>query len=178
MRRASLLFRTLDRAVDAQRVIEDATAVVRDPACLRELHVLEGDHLLLTGDVARAIEVDQPLLSGPADAAFAQASLDVGTALVLAGRTSEAIEHTSAALAVRLDLDDELQLSRTGVYVVAHTLALAYAGRLEEAATTAEVGYEVAVERGIVDGQAWLGSVLGNIRLMQGRLRACRQPVP
>jgi DNA-binding CsgD family transcriptional regulator len=170
VRRASLLFRTLDRAVDAQRVIEDATAVVRDPACLRELNALEGDHLLLTGDVARAIEVDQPLLSGPADAAFAQASLDVGTALVLAGRTSEAIEHTSAALAVRLDLDDELQLSRTGVYVVAHTLALAYAGRLEEAAATAEVGYEVAVERGIVDGQAWLGSVLGNIRLMQGRL--------
>jgi DNA-binding NarL/FixJ family response regulator len=170
VRRASLLFRTLDRAVDAQRVIEDATAVVRDPACLRELHALEGDHLLLSGDVARAIEVDQPLLDGPADAAFAQASLDVGTALVLAGRTAEAIDHTSAALAVRLDLDDELQLSRLGVYVVAHSLALAYAGRLEEAAATADVAYEVAVERGIVDGQAWLGSVLGIIRLMQGRL--------
>jgi DNA-binding CsgD family transcriptional regulator len=151
-------------------VIEDATAVVRDPACLRELHALEGDHLLLSGDVARAIEVDQPLLDGPADAAFAQASLDVGTALVLAGRTAEAIDHTSAALAVRLDLDDELQLSRLGVYVVAHSLALAYAGRLEEAAATADVAYEVAVERGIVDGQAWLGSVLGIIRLMQGRL--------
>ena len=170
VRHASLLFRSLDRAVDAQRVIEDATAVVRDPACLRELHALEGDHLLLAGDVARAIEVDQPLLSGPADAAFAQASLDVGTALVLAGRTAEALDHTSAALAVRLDLDDELQLSRTGVYVVAHSLALAYAGRLEEAAAMAEVGYEVAVERGIVDGQAWLGSVLGIIRLMQGQL--------
>ena len=151
-------------------MIEDATAAVSDPACVRELHALEGDHLLLAGDVARAIEVDQPLLRGPADAAFAQASLDVGTALVLAGRTAEAIEHTSAALAVRLDLDDELQLSRTGVYVVAHTLALAYAGRLEEAAAMAEVSYEVAVERGIVDGQAWLGSVLGIIRLMQGRL--------
>jgi DNA-binding CsgD family transcriptional regulator/tetratricopeptide (TPR) repeat protein len=170
VRRASLLFRTLDRALDAQKVIEEATAAVRDPACLRELHALEGDHLLLSGDVARAIEIDQPLLSGPADGAFAQASLDVGTALALAGRTAEAIDHTSAALAVRLDLDDELQLSRTGVYVVAHTLALAYAGRIEEAAAMAEAGYEVAVERGIVDGQAWLGSVLGITRLMQGRL--------
>ncbi len=170
VRRASLLFRSLDRAVDAQRVIEETTTVVRDPACRRELHALEGDHLLLAGDVARAIEIDQPLLSGPADAAFAQASLDVGTALALAGRSAEAIDHTSAALAVRLDLDDELQLSRTGVYVVAQSLALAYAGRLEEAATTAELAYDVAVERGIVDGQAWLGSVLGIIRLMQGRL--------
>jgi DNA-binding NarL/FixJ family response regulator len=170
VRRASLLFRSLDRAVDAQRVIDEATTEVRDPACLRELHALEGDHLLLAGDVARAIEIDQPLLNGPADGAFAQASLDVGTALVLAGRTAEAIDHTSAALTVRLDLDDELQLSRTGVYVVAHSLALAYAGRLVEAAGTAELAYDVAVERGIVDGQAWLGSVLGIIRLMQGQL--------
>ncbi len=172
VRRASLLFRTLNRAEDAQRVVDEATAVVTDESCLRELHALEGDHLLLAGDVARAIEVDQPLLRGPTDAAFAQASLDVGTALALAGRTTEALEHTEAALAVRLDLDDELQLSRTGVYVVAHTLAMAYAGRLDEAAALAASGYDVAVERGIVDGQAWLGSVLASIRLMQGDLRA------
>jgi DNA-binding CsgD family transcriptional regulator/tetratricopeptide (TPR) repeat protein len=172
VRRASLLFRSLDRPDEAERVVAEATAAVHDPACWRELLALQGDHLLLAGDVAGAMEVDRPLLDGPSDAAFAQASLDVGTALVLAGRTAEAIAHTTAALSARLDLDDELQLSRTGVYVVANALALAGAGRLHEASALAEAAYEVAVERRIPDGQAWLASVLGTIRLDQGRLRS------
>jgi DNA-binding CsgD family transcriptional regulator/tetratricopeptide (TPR) repeat protein len=172
VRRASLLFRSLGRSGDAERVVAEAAAVVTDASCQRELHALQGDHLLLSGDVARAMEMDLPLLDGPADAAFAQASLDVGTALALAGRSAEAIAHTSAALAVRVDLDDELQLSRMGVFVVAHSLALAGAGRLAEASALAESAYEVAVERRIYDGQAWLASVLGTIRLAEGRLQS------
>ncbi|HEY1827267.1 MAG TPA: helix-turn-helix transcriptional regulator, partial [Acidimicrobiales bacterium] len=170
IRRASLLFRS-GRPEDAEAVVAEAMARVKDVSCRRELDAIQGDHLLLAGQVARAIELDRPLLDGPMDAAFAQASLDVGTALVLAGRTQEAMDHTSAALAVRLDLDDASHLSRTGVYVVAHTMALAGAGRLAEASAMAEQAYEVALEQRAMDGQAWLGAVLAQTRLAEGRVR-------
>ena len=173
--RASVLFRGLGRAEDADAVVADALRHVTDVACRRELDALRANNLLFTGAVARALDVARPLLDIPAgeqagDPAFAQASLDTGTALALAGRTAEGILHCDTALSARVDLDDEDQLSAVGVYVVARCLALGEAGDLSEAAATAEAGYSLSVERANPDGQAWFASVLGRVCMVQGRL--------
>ncbi len=168
--RAAVLFRGLGQAERADEVVAEALTHISDPACVRELEALRGNNLLFTGAVARSLELTRPLLEQPGDPAFAQASLDAGTALALAGHTAEAIRHCDAALSARVDLDDEAQLSAMGVYVVARSLALVEAGELEEAAATAEAGYALSLERANSDGQAWFASILGRVRMSQGRL--------
>ncbi len=170
VRRASNLFRALGRADEADQVVVDALSLVRDKLCRRQLEACRADHLLLSGQVSKALALTEPLLARPGDAAFAQASLDTGTALALAGRTTEAIRHTEQALATRVHLDDEAHLSAVGVYVVAQCVALGEAGRLREAGQLAEVGYQESVERANAGGQAWFASVLGWARLSEGRL--------
>jgi DNA-binding CsgD family transcriptional regulator len=168
--RAAVLFRGLGHPERADEVVAEALTHIHDPACVRELEALRANNLLFTGAVARTLELTRPLLEQPGDPAFAQASLDTGTALALAGHTAEAIRHCDAALSARVDLDDEAQLSAVGVYVVARSLALVEAGELEEAAATAEGGYSHSLERANSDGQAWFASILGRVRLTQGRL--------
>ena len=170
VRRASNLFRALGRADEADQVVLDALDVVVDGPSRRQLEALRADHLLLEGQVTRALALTEPLLAQPGDAAFAQASLDTGTALAIAGRTADAIHHTEEGLATRIHLDEEAHLSDVGVYVVAQCVALAQAGRLVEGGKLAEIGYQQSVERAIPGGQAWFASVLGWIRLAEGRL--------
>ncbi|MEY2459836.1 MAG: hypothetical protein QOG30_1666, partial [Acidimicrobiaceae bacterium] len=171
-RRASNLFRALGRAEDADKVVAEALDEITDDANRRDLDALRANHLLLSGDVARALELSGPLLSRPGDAAFAQASLDAGTALALAGRTTEAIKHTEDALAARIEGDDVAQLSALAVYSVARALALCEAGRLEEAASVAQTGYATAIEMQAARGQAWFATTLARVFLCQGRLGA------
>jgi DNA-binding CsgD family transcriptional regulator len=170
LRRATNLFRTLDRADEADRVLTEAMDAISDEGCRRELEGLEGTHLLLAGEVSRAIELVLPLLARPEDAAFTQASLDAGTALALAGRSADAVRHTQDAIAARLQEDDVAQVSTVAVYVVGLTLALVEAGRLAEAQATAEVAYQKAIEFGASAGRAWLAGVLARVRMLQGRL--------
>jgi len=169
IRRASALFRSLGEADEADGVIETAMVQVADPNCRRELVALRGNNLLLTGDVAQAVMLDESLLLEPGDAAFAEASMGIGTALAMAGRTAEAIAHTTKALSVRNDLSDDKELSAIGVYLVAQALAQVQAGALDEGAAIGLAGYEVAVEKNNVDGQAWFASILGLAYLAQGR---------
>ncbi len=169
VRRAAALFRSLGEAERADDVIDEAMASVTEVSCRRELQALRGNHLLMAGQVTKAIALGESILLVPGDAAFAQASLDVGVALALAGRTREAIDHVSAALSARMDLDEEDQLSAVGVYLVAQSLAHMHAGNLAEAAGIAEAGYQVSVEKNNADGQAWFAAILGPVYLSQGR---------
>jgi DNA-binding CsgD family transcriptional regulator len=171
-RRASNLFRALGRAEDADRVVAEAMEQVTDEQRRRDLDALRANHLLLAGDVARSLELSESLLLEPGDAAFAQASLDAGTALALAGRTTEAIRHTEEALTARLDGDDVAQLSALAVYSVARSLALGEAGRLHEAAELAQGGYAASIELHNTRGQAWFATTLARVFLCQGRLGA------
>jgi DNA-binding CsgD family transcriptional regulator len=170
LRRATNLFRTLDRAGDADRVLNEATEAVSDERCRRELEGLRGTHLLLAGEVTRAIELVLPLLARPDEPAFTQASLDAGTALALAGRSDEALHYTQRAISTRLEMDDETQVSTVAVYVVGLTLAMVEAGRLGEARAIADAAYQQTVEHGPVAGRAWVAGVLARICLLEGRL--------
>lgn len=169
VRRAAVLFRSLGDAEEADRVVVQTSESVTDPACRREIDALRGNHLLLTGDVAKAMVVSTPILLQPGGAAFAQASLDVGTGLALAGRTKDAIVHTNEALAARVGLDHEEQLSTIGIYLVAQTLAHLHAGNLEQAAAIGDAGYQVSIDKVSADGQAWFASIMGLVLLAKGR---------
>ena len=170
VRRAAILFRSLgDADAGSDVVIDEAMALVSDPACRRELQALRGNHLLMAGEVARSIAQGEELLLVPGDAAFAQASLDVGVGLAFAGRTREAIDHVDAAFSARIDLEDEEQLSAVGIYLVAQSLAHMHAGNLATAAGIGDAGYQVSVEKNNADGQAWFACILGLIYLNQGR---------
>ncbi len=178
LRRASNLFRALRRADDADRVIADARERITDESNRRDLDALRANHLLLSGDVARALDLAGPLLERPGDAAFAQASLDAGTALALAGRTTKAIRHTEAALAARIDGDDLAQLSALAVYSVARALALCEAGRLDDAAAVAQDGYATSIELRAARGQAWFATTLARVFPVPRALGRGEPPVP
>jgi DNA-binding CsgD family transcriptional regulator/tetratricopeptide (TPR) repeat protein len=169
VRRAAILFRSVGDAGRSEAVIEEAMSLVTDPACRRELQALRGNHLLMAGEIAKSIAQGQELLLVPGDAAFAQASLDVGVGLAFAGRTTEAIDHVDAAFAARVDLADEEQLSAVGIYLVAQSLAHMHAGNLAVAAGIGDAGYRVSVEKSNPDGQAWFAAILGLVYLNQGR---------
>jgi DNA-binding CsgD family transcriptional regulator len=169
-RRASSLFVWLDRVDDAERILEEAATRVTDPACRRAIDAQRADSFLLTGNVARTIEIGEPLLAISGDSAFAQASRDIGVALAFAGRTAEALRHTEAALLTVHEWRETDAVTAVGVFIVARAVALGEAGRLAESVATAEAGYEAAIEHRNADGQAWCAAVLALSKVTQGRL--------
>ncbi len=170
VRSASALFHLPGRGHEADEQLRWAAGRLTDPACRRALEAQRGNHFLRTGDVARTIEVDQPLLASADDPASAQATRDMSVALALAGRTDEALGHAERALAVRQDLQRGEQVAAATTFVVAMVLALTESGRLDEAAAMAEQVYAVAVERANADGQAWVANMWALVLLGQGRL--------
>ncbi len=169
-RRASTLFRLPAGSHRAEQVLDDAMTVITDPACRRRLVSQQANHLLLAGDVSRAIDLIGGVLDPPGDSPLALASRDFGVALALAGRTRDAIRHTDDGLAACLDLEEEGQLTAAAVFVVAQALAQCESGNLAGAGDMASAAYEVTIERRNTDGQAWFASVLGLIRCAEGRL--------
>jgi DNA-binding CsgD family transcriptional regulator len=169
-RRASILFRLPAQSHRADGVLAEAMARTTDPACRRRLVSQQANHFLLTGDVARAIELIGGVLGGGDESLLALASRDFGVALALAGRTGDALRHTTEGLAACLSMEEEGQLTAAAVFVVAQALALYESGALAEAAATASVAYDVTVERRNIDGQAWFSSILGLIRGAEGKL--------
>lgn len=167
---ASAIFQVPARADEADRLLLDMANDVSDPACRRALAAQRGDHFLRTGNVTRAIEIDRPLVAVPGDAAFVQASRDLGVALALVGRTDEALAYTEAALSARSLLEEIDHVAAAAVFLVAKAVALTEAGRLAEASGTAELGYAASAARGNRHGQAWFGVVLALARATEGRL--------
>jgi DNA-binding CsgD family transcriptional regulator len=169
-RRASTLFRLPAQSHRAEPVLAEAMARTVDPACRRKLVSQQANLFLLAGDVARAIELIGGVLGEGDESPLAMASRDFGVALALAGRTGDALRHTSEGLAACLSMEEEGQLTAAAVFVVAQALARCESGDLAEAATTASGAYDLTVERRNIDGQAWFGAVLGLIRCAQGQL--------
>lgn len=166
VRRASAFFRLPDGGPRAAEVLDEAMASVQDPACRRRLLNQQARHLLMAGEVARAIEVDAALGDDPSLPAVWR---DLGVALALAGRTDEAVRRAGAALTACLAGGEE-ELTAAAVFLVALAVAHYEAGSLTEAEQLSRAGYQVATERRNTDGQAWLASVLGLVLCTEGRL--------
>ena len=153
--------------------------MVRDPACLRELQALEGDHLLLSGEVG-AGHRGRPTPPERTGRRRVRPGVPRRRDGARPGRTHGRSHRAHIGRAGRA------ARPRRRAPALAHRRlrrrpqpgpGLRRAGSRRRP-LLAEVAYDVAVERGIVDGQAWLGSVLGIIRPDAGHARARRQPLP
>jgi DNA-binding CsgD family transcriptional regulator/tetratricopeptide (TPR) repeat protein len=174
VRLSSWLFVWLGRSDEASKILNTAEQEIIDPASLATIRVQQADHLLLGGDVVRATDLCREILEGqPKSFAYAQASRDLGVALALAGKTTEAIRLTETALSAQrgLGLEGlEEQMAVAGIFLVALALALGEAGRLNESATTARLGHSASVDRRNRDGQGWFAAILGLALLNEGQL--------
>jgi len=167
---ASTVFRQTGDAVRTEAILTNAASQISDPAALRSLDAQRGTNALLGGDVRTCLAFAEPILAQGGDRAFVQASRDVATALSLSGRSEDAIRYADQCLATLTDLADAGQLLSAGVAIVAKAMALLEAGALTAAADTVAGAYALSVETRNTDGQAWFASVLGLIRLTEGRL--------
>lgn len=165
------LFRGLGRPEEAEAVILAAEGAVRDPNLRAELVSQRAIHALFAADMTTALDLAEPMLDETRSPGrvFVKAALAAGPAYALSGRTADAIQVADRAFALRIELGDQAQMAGPGVYLVARALALTEAGRLDEAAATAQAGYDGAVQSQVLEGQGWFTVMLGRIALLQGR---------
>ncbi len=170
--RVGNLFRGLGRASEAEDVGLAAERAVSDPEVRAELVTQRAIHALFAADMNEALALSEPLLDEAIHPGrvVVKAALAAGPALALSGRTADAIRVADRAFELRIQLGDQVQMAGPGVYLVARALALAEAGRLEEAKGTAQAGYDGAVESQVLEGQGWFTLMLGRICLLQGRV--------
>jgi len=170
--RVANLFRGLGRTADAETVTIAAERAIKDPNLRAELTAQRAIHALFAADMGEALALGEPLVDETQypGRVVVKAALAVGTALALAGRTSDAIRVADRAFELRIELGNQVQMAGPGVYLVARALALAEAGRLEEAEATAQAGYDGAVESQVLEGQGWFTVMLGRTCLLQGRV--------
>ena len=170
--RVGNLFRGLGRASEAEEVGLAAERAVSDPDVRDELVTQRAIHALFAADMHEALALSEPRLDEAKHPGrvVVKAALAAGPALALSGRTEDAIRVADRAFGLRIELGDQVQMAGPGVYLVARALALAEAGRLEEAKGTAQAGYDGAVESQVLEGQGWFTLMLGRICLLQGRV--------
>jgi len=178
--RARNLFWALDRADDAEAVLQAAERQVAD-AALR--HELTAQRVRLTAGRARphaALAAARPLLDddGVHERARTTAALGAVEALFTSGQTEEAVALAEAWLPAARRSRNELPHAET-VLVGMRALALRLAGRLVEATTLSERAYAIHVERRSATAVAVEANSLGLIWLARGRvrtaLRYCRE---
>jgi DNA-binding CsgD family transcriptional regulator len=169
--RCGNLFRGLGRAEEADDLMRAAERAITDQDLRDELVAQRAVHTVFSADMNAALALAEPLIDEARHPArvVTKAALAVGTAFALAGRTADAIRVADRAFELRIELGDQVQMAGPGVYLVARALALAEAGRLDEAEATAQAGYDGAVESQVLEGQGWFTVMLGRIALLQGR---------
>src|ERR1700728_3808411 len=171
VRRASALYRWIDRANQADGVLLEASQRVTDPSCRRTIDAQRGGLLLRSGEVIKAIELETPLLAEQGDLAFIQAGLNLGVALPLAGRAEEAIRHIDE-FATTSGMDrTNLPAFWADTWTLGRVYALVEAGRIQEALGEAQAAYDLALERGHSTGLAWMGVFVGVALANRGDLR-------
>ncbi|HEY3095955.1 MAG TPA: LuxR C-terminal-related transcriptional regulator [Acidimicrobiia bacterium] len=169
--RVGNLFRGLGRTAEADEVMLAAEHAIEDPNLRAELVAQRAVHALFAADTTDALALAEPLLDEThyPDRVVVKAALAAGSAFALSGRTARAIRVADRAFELRIALGDQVQMAGPGVYLVARALALAEAGRLDEAEATARAGYDGAVASEVLEGQGWFTVMLGRICLLQGR---------
>ncbi len=176
------LYWALDLPVRAKAVLQHTEPVLTDPGSRAELAAVLAGLLLYGGGVTQALQALNPVLGDPgAEARPALQALVVAIpALLHAGRSEQAIAAAHRAFELEGRLNQEVV--PWGHLQVAANLDNAYlaAGRVEDAAALAAVGYEQAlglaspwpVEKAIWAG--WLGQVArarGQVRTAMHWLR-------
>lgn len=167
--RSDNLFWGLRRHDDAMAVVEEAEASVADPGSRAQLAAQRASFVLMLGRVDDAVSIVVPLLESSTGRAFIEASVVAEPALVYAGRALEAIAIAEKGFPAHLELG-ELMSAHPGIHIVGQALALNMAGRVQEAESLAQFGYDAAAGIQRSPGQAWFGMILGLTALLDGRV--------
>ena len=171
MTRARNMFWGLGRHADAVAASLAVEALVEHPDWRAEMAGQRATFDLLAGRPAQALVAVEPILAREGGGRpIAAAAIAAAPALAVLGRTEEAIAVATRGLDAHMTSGGEISMSNPGIHVVAATLALEEAGRLDEAWTAAEGGYRAALDQHITEGQAWFSLMLGRVALFQGRM--------
>jgi DNA-binding CsgD family transcriptional regulator len=180
MASARNLFWALDRADEADAVLEDAGRLVGDPALRHELTAQRVRLTAARGDPRAALAAARPLLDDPSVHARARTTVALGAveALFATGRAEEAVTLVEASLPVARRHRDELPHAEP-VLLGMRAMALRLAGRLVEATALSESAYALVLRHRSAPALAVEANSLGLIWLARGRvrtaLRLCRE---
>ncbi len=180
MARARNLFWALDRADDADAVLQGAEHHVRDDGLRHELMAQRVRLTAAHGRPRAALAAARPLLrdSGVHERARMIAALGAVEASLTSGRTDAAVALAETWLPVARRLRQEVP-SAEPVLLGMRPLALRLAGRLVEATTLSQRAYEVLLARRSASATAVEANMLGLTWLARGRvrtaLRLCRE---
>jgi DNA-binding CsgD family transcriptional regulator len=164
-------FRGLGQADAAYELLDKADADVTEPDLQAQLTGHRAMLLFFEGRVRDVLALAEPLLDqSVGDVAFCHGALQVAMALLHSGRVTQALDVSRRAFEVRIELGDHPQLGHPGVYLVAHSLALAEDGQIDAAIKTAIAGYDGARLSANRDGQAWFATALAKAEMYAGRL--------
>ncbi len=166
--RSEVLHRGLDRFADARAVLEAERDLVTDPAWRDELEAQWGSLHVYAGDLDVALAVLEPLFDRSAGRVQVAAGATAVPALSLAGRVDRALEVADRAMVVALEVGRQPSMVDPAVFMVGRCLALAYAGRLDEALPSAQLGYQWSVSTAVPAGRAWFAMILGLVEIQRG----------
>ena len=178
--RARNLFWTLDRAADADAVLQAAAAELHQPAVRHELAAQRVRLTAADGRPAAALAAARPLLDDAAVDERVRTTVALGAveALLASGRAGEAGALAGEWLPVARRRHDDLPHAEA-VLLGMRALALRLAGRLTEAATESAHAYERLRARRSAPAIAVEANMLGLTWLARGRvataLRLCRE---
>ncbi len=174
------LFWALDRAEDAEAVLDEARRHVRDRALRDGLAAQRVRLTAARGEPRAALAAAEPLLRDDAVGERARTTLAMGAieALFSSGRTDAAVALAEQTLPLAARLSDELPHAEP-VLLGMRAMALRLAGRLVEATELSESAYAALLPRWSPQGIAVEATSLGLIWLARGRtqtaLRFCRE---
>ena len=169
--RALNLFFQLGRCDEAEAVLEQLERRVPSAAARSAAQAERAIFHLYAGRPRDAEAAARAVLdaadSPPYDAVVA--SIALGPALAVAGRTDEATAAVDPYLPVAIGLPVANADQLAGQLLAGRFLALAMAGRLVEADDLASVTHQLALERHSHEGVAALSCALGHAALARGR---------
>jgi DNA-binding CsgD family transcriptional regulator len=174
------LFWGLDRADDADAVLQDAEHLAGDDALRHELAAQRVRLTAAQGRPRAALAAAQPLLDDASVDERAGTTVALGAieALFSSGRSNEAVALAEAWMPAARRHGNELPHAEP-VLLGMRALALRLAGRLVEATTLSEDAYAALLPRRSAVGTAVEANSLGLIWLARGRvrtaLRFCRE---
>ena len=180
MARARNLFWALDRADDADAVLQGAEHLVRDDGLRHELTAQRVRLTAAHGRPQAALAAARPLLHDGSvhERARTTAALGAVEALFTSGRTDEAVALAEASLPAARRCRDELPHAEP-VLLGMRAMALRLAGRLVAATTLSQSAYALLLPRRSASATAVEANSLGLIWLARGRvrtaLRLCRE---
>ena len=170
--RARNLFWALDRAEDAERVLQDAERLVHERGLRDELTAQRVRLTAAHGRPQAALTAARPLLDddGVDEPARITAALGAAEALLMSGRADAAVALAETWLPAAVRRRDELPAAEP-VLLGMRALALRLAGHLAEASALSERTYAELLARRATPAIAVEAVMLGLISLARGRVR-------